>query len=172
MKMGKDYYKILGISKGASEDDVRKAYRKMALKFHPDKCVKIGIGLNRNAGMYPYTMDGHTLEESLCEKDIGVHIDCNLKFDIHISKAIGKANRVLAVTRRTFDTIDSTTFKYIFKGLVRPHLEYAAPVWSPHDDYLKEQLENVQRRATKLIPAISHLEYPERLKALKIHFAE
>ena len=52
--------------------------------------------------------------------------------------------------------------------MVRPHLEYAAPVWSPHDDYLKEQLENVQRRATKLIPAISHLEYPERLKALKM----
>lgn len=35
--MGKDYYKILGIQKGATDDDVKKAYRKMALKFHPDK---------------------------------------------------------------------------------------------------------------------------------------
>lgn len=34
--MKRDYYEILGLQKGASDDDIKKAYRKMAKKYHPD----------------------------------------------------------------------------------------------------------------------------------------
>ena len=35
--MPKDYYKILGLNKGASDSEIKKAYRKLSVKWHPDK---------------------------------------------------------------------------------------------------------------------------------------
>lgn len=35
--MDRDYYKILGVDKKASKDEVKKAFHKLAHKFHPDK---------------------------------------------------------------------------------------------------------------------------------------
>ena len=103
-----------------------------------------------------------------CEKDLGVHFDKSLRFDHHINTIINKANRTLGIVRKTFDYMNKDTFCQIFKGLIRPHLEYAAPVWSPHLIKYKEAIENVQRRATKMVPGLANLSYADRLKLLKL----
>ena len=64
--------------------------------------------------------------------------------------------------------MDKSIFCYLYKGLIRPHLEYAAPIWSPHLIKQKEALENIQRRATRMVPGLSNMSYPERLEHLKL----
>ena len=64
--------------------------------------------------------------------------------------------------------MDEQCFCTIFKSLIRPHIEYANKIWSPHLKKHITSLENVQRRATKLIPGFKDIEYKERLRKLKL----
>ena len=85
------------------------------------------------------------------EKDLGVVTDNKPKFSCHINEKVNKANRIMGVIRRSFKSLDLSSFAKLFKCLVRPHLEYVAPVWNPHLKKDITTLENVQRRATKQV---------------------
>jgi hypothetical protein len=102
------------------------------------------------------------------EKDIGVTIDLELSFDKHISEKVKKANSMCYIIRRSFQYLDHSTFLPLYKSLVRVHLDYASSVWAPYKVKHIEQLESVQRRATKQLPGFSNLTYPERLRRLKL----
>ena len=48
MAQKRDYYEVLGVAKGASADEIKAAYRKLAIKWHPDKWVD-GTGAEKQA---------------------------------------------------------------------------------------------------------------------------
>ena len=56
----------------------------------------------------------------------------------------------------------------LYKTLVRTHLEFASSVWHPYKSKYIEMIENVQRIATKQLPGLKNLSYPERLRKLKL----
>merc|ERR1712074_318314 len=87
-------------------------------------------------------------------------------------EASKKANRRLGFIARTFEYRSKDIILPLYKSLVRSHLEYVVQCWSPH--YVKDitVLERVQRRATKLIPAIRTLRYSTRLQRLRLHSLE
>ena len=59
-----------------------------------------------------------------------------------------------------------------FKVYVRPLLEYATCVWSPHYIYAIDNIEAVQRKFTKRLKGCKDMEYPERLSYLHLQSLE
>ena len=137
------------------------------LRFHPDKCKVMYIGRRRDSEQQ-YKLRETTLQQADEEKDIGVIIDKDLTFDQHISEKVNKANSMFALLRRTFRYMDTETFVPLYKTLVRTHLDFASAVWSPYKQKHIEQIESVQRRATKQLPGLKGLSYSERLRKLKL----
>ena len=121
------------------------------LKFHPDKCVVMRLMSSRSKKLKPnalYNMDERRLKAVSEEKDLGISFNDNLTFEKHINEKVNKANSLVGMVRRTFVYLDKDVFKVLFISIVRPHLEYGAPIWNPYTKKLINQIENVQRRAT------------------------
>ena len=93
-------------------------------------------------------------------------IDNKLGFSEHLAEKINKANRIVGLIRRTFVALDEEIFKCLYVAMVRPHLEYANQIWAPFLIKDIEAVENVQRRASKLVPSLKNLTYEERLRKL------
>ena len=140
---------------------------KSLMFFHPDKCGVMKIW-DKNKINREYNLGLTKLRTITEEKDIGVIIDNSLKFESHMSTKINKANAIMGMIRRAYVYLDQESFLLLYKTLVRPHLEYANQVWAPHLKKDIVSIENVQRRATKLIPGFKDLSYQERLQKLKL----
>ena len=140
------------------------------LKFNPQKCSVVNVGKKSIDYMYTVsTEEGEIqLNKTTGEKDLGVYIDTKLTYDEHITSIVSKANRMIGLVWRSFSFIDTCLFNKLYKAVIRPHLEYTTPVWSPHLWRQAELLENCQRRATKMIPCIRDQSYEERLRYLKL----
>ena len=106
------------------------------------------------------------MQEVPSEKDIGVVIDNMLNFSDHLAEKINKANKIVGLIRRTFVALDEEIFRCLYVALVRPQLKYANQIWSPYLVKDIEAVENVQRRASKLVPTLKNLSYEERLRRL------
>ena len=96
-----------------------------------------------------FKADLKPMEETVAKKEVGVTIDNKLSFDKHITEKVNKANSIIGVIRRTIEYLNLKTFRMLYVSLVRPHLEYADPVWNPYLKKTIDMIENIQRRATK-----------------------
>ena len=137
------------------------------LVFNPQKCSSMTIS-KRKPENRCYEINSCRLRVTESERDLGVVVDNKLTFEEHIWSKIKKANTIMGIIRRTYTYLDDKTFLLLYKALVRPHIEYANQIWCPFLKKHIDGIENVQRRATRLLPNMSGLTYQERLQRLNI----
>jgi hypothetical protein len=96
-----------------------------------------------------YTMNGIKLAATEMERDVGVVVCSDLKQAEQCRKAAQTAGAVLGQIHRAFHYRDRHTYLNLYKQYVRPHLEFAAPAWSPWNRGDIVCLEKIQERAVK-----------------------
>ena len=99
---------------------------------------------------------------------MGLSLGFDLKWSGHVDRMVGKANRMLGMLKRTFESRDPGLWKDLYVSLVRPHLEYVVQVWNPHLQGDIDKIERVQRRATRIPFGFAKLQFEEILKRFSL----
>ena len=134
------------------------------MAFNVAKCKVMHIG--HGNPRFEYSMQNTPLEVTEEERDLDVITSSKLKPGAQCTKAAKTAKAVLGQIARAFHFRDRHVFLQLYITHVRPHLEFAGQAWSPWTAADKAVLEQVQRRAIRMVSGLRGQEYEDRLKEL------
>ena len=78
-----------------------------------------------------------------------------LKASAHCAKAARTASQFLWQISGSFPYRDKVSYIKLYKAYVRPHVEFAAPAWSPWMEQDCEVIENVQKKFVRMVSGLS-----------------
>lgn len=122
--------------------------KRWGMMFNPKKCLHLRLG--NNIASFDLTLNEVVIPKAKQMKYLGLTFESNIKWNEHIHNIVKKANKILGMIKRCLGTSsNSKTCMTSFNSVVRPILEYASQVWSPHTQSLTQELSMVQRKAVK-----------------------
>ena len=123
----------------------------LQMKFNVAKCHSMRVTRHQHHKqiLFDYSLHNQTLENVQSAKYLCITITDNMDWGQHVSEIFFKATKTLGFLRRNLAFAPRSTKEVAYKTLVRPKLEYAAPIWSPHSKLQINQIEKVQRTAAR-----------------------
>ena len=128
-----------------------------------DHCEELQKDLHR---MYrtTYQLGGTEVPTATQEKDLGIIVTENLKVSEQCAKVTKTANKVLGIIKWSYEDKSMANLLPLYKARVRPHIEYCVQAWRPYYQKDVDNLEKIQRRATRMMEELRGMEYEERLR--------
>ena len=120
------------------------------MTFNPSKSKAMHITRKRRFQAPIYRLGDVPLSSAPSFRYLGVEISSNLTWNTHIESIVSRANRLLGFIRVMARGASTNAIFALYKALVLPILEYGLPAWYPTTCAQTQQLERVQRTATRL----------------------
>ena len=98
-----------------------------------------------------YKIQGKEIKEVPYAKYLGVTISHNLTWSEHIKQITNKANRTKGFLQRNLHNCPPETKSKCYKAMIKPILDYAAAIWSPHTQKDINTIERSQRQAARFV---------------------
>ena len=135
------------------------------LPFNACKSKVLKISCSERVEMrVPFFLGPDAIDFCFQERDLGVLMTPTINPSSYISSITKKARSALGMIRTVFRFKEDDLMILLYKTLVRPYLEYCVQVWSPWKQGDIKKLEDVQRKATRMVPGCRGLQYPDRLE--------
>ena len=141
------------------------------LSLNPSKCKYMLISRKRMPSVPdgPLLLGNCPLQRVDVFKYLGVLLSQDMSWSPHIQAVCSRAKQVLGLLYRKFYNHSSTeTLTQLYISLVRPHLEYACPVWAPHMSKDIVAIENVQKFACKMATHNWNTSYQDLLSVTEL----
>ena len=132
------------------------------LSLNADKCCVLHIGYNNPH--FQYRINNNVLKSVTEMRDLGITISSDLSSTVYVKKIKAKASSVSYMFSKVFSNRNVEFMTGVFKTYIRPLLEYATPVWSPHKLIDIDLVESVQRSYTSHLSGLRTMEYARSFK--------
>ena len=131
---------------------------KLTLNTSKTEFMMIGSRQRLNTFDTPPSLeiDGAPVSQVTFTKSLGVYIDQNLSWNVHVNNLCKKIAAGIGVIKRSRAFVPFDTLQYMYSSLVQPHFDYCSEIWGCCNKTLSTKLQKLQNRAARILLRASY----------------